>query len=599
MEHQDLGKIRILYVEDDQDIREEIGQFLEMEAQEVLYAANGKEGLKVFKEHAPDIIISDIRMPVMDGLEMSAKIKKEKRDQMILVMTAFNDAEHLYKAIEIGVDHYVTKPVDLDILETKLDDMVHVILRHRELEQTRHLLEQYRAAVDMSAIFSKSDLTGRITYANDKLCEITGYTREELLGKGHNIFRHPHVPKEIYESMWETIQKKQPWSGVIKNQAKNGESYYVKAHIFPILDVNNEVVEYISIRHDITEQEEYREILEEQLDVSLEGLGNKIHAIKEYEKAIDAGTAFVRLDTEGYILTANRAFCELVGSGPKGLNGKHYTDLCSSGNQYDICAHRLKVLSKKEIMHDIVQLKTESGAIKHFSVAFIPIVNIQDTVLEVMAIHYDITEVIKLNQEIEKTQKEVVFTMGAIGESRSKETGNHVKRVAEYSYVFAKTIGLSEKEADLIRQASPMHDIGKVGIPDAILNKPGRLDEKEWKIMKTHARLGYNMLKHSSRPLLQTAATIAHTHHERWDGQGYPAGLAGENIPIVGRITAIADIFDALGSDRCYKKAWSDESIFQYYREEGGKIFDPKLVDVFFKHLDVFLKIRNHFKDMV
>ncbi|PHO15816.1 hypothetical protein CPH92_05145 [Malaciobacter marinus] len=202
-----------------------------------------------------------------------------------------------------------------------------------------------------------------------------------------------------------------------------------------------------------------------------------------------------------------------------------------------------------------------------------------------------------LNKEIEDTQKEVVFTMGAIGESRSKETGNHVKRVAEYSKILALHYGLSYKEAELLKQASPMHDIGKVAIADSILNKPGRFDEKEKEIMNTHAKIGYEMLKHSNRPLLKTAAIIALQHHEKWDGTGYPNNLKEDKIHIYGRITALADVFDALGSDRCYKKAWENEKIFKLFKEERGKHFDPKLVDIFFDHLDEFLKIKETFKD--
>ncbi len=207
-------------------------------------------------------------------------------------------------------------------------------------------------------------------------------------------------------------------------------------------------------------------------------------------------------------------------------------------------------------------------------------------------------EITALNKEIEETQREVVFTMGSIGESRSKETGNHVKRVAEYSKLLARYYGLSEEEAEMLKQASPMHDIGKVAIPDAILNKPGRFDPQERRIMDTHAALGYEMLKHSQRPLLQTAAIVAYEHHEKFDGSGYPRGLKGEEIHIYGRITALADVFDALGSDRVYKKAWEDAKIFALFHEERGKHFDPKLVDIFFAHLDEILEIRKRFEDV-
>ncbi len=202
-----------------------------------------------------------------------------------------------------------------------------------------------------------------------------------------------------------------------------------------------------------------------------------------------------------------------------------------------------------------------------------------------------------LTKEIEETQREVVQTMGAIAETRSRETGNHVKRVAEYCYVFAKRYGLSEKDALLLKEASPMHDVGKLGIPDAILHKAGKLSNDEWEIMKTHAELGYDMLKFSERPMLKTAATVALTHHEKFDGSGYPKNLVGKEIPIFGRILAICDVFDALGSERCYKKAWPDDDIWELLRSESGKHFDPVLVDIFFDHMDEFIAIRSKLRD--
>ena len=209
-----------------------------------------------------------------------------------------------------------------------------------------------------------------------------------------------------------------------------------------------------------------------------------------------------------------------------------------------------------------------------------------------------LAEIMALNNEIEETQKEVVFTMGTIGESRSRETGNHVKRVAEFSRLLAMGLGMNDDQGELIKLASPMHDIGKVAIPDSILKKPGRLSEGEFDIMKTHTSLGYEMLNHSERPILKASAIIALQHHERWDGGGYPSGLKGEEIHIYGRITALADVFDALGSSRVYKKAWEDEKIFDVFRHERGGHFDPELIDVFFENREEFLKIRNTFQDV-
>lgn len=208
-----------------------------------------------------------------------------------------------------------------------------------------------------------------------------------------------------------------------------------------------------------------------------------------------------------------------------------------------------------------------------------------------------LSEIKALNKEIEETQSEVVFTMGAIGESRSKETGNHVKRVAEYSKLIALHYGLSLEDADMLKQASPMHDIGKVAIPDSILNKPGKLTEEEFEHMKKHAQLGYDMLKNSNRKLMKIAATVAYEHHERYDGKGYPNAIKGEDISIYGRITALADVFDALGSQRCYKEAWPLDKVLVAIQEERGKLFDPKLVDILFNNIDDFTAIKNTFKD--
>ena len=209
----------------------------------------------------------------------------------------------------------------------------------------------------------------------------------------------------------------------------------------------------------------------------------------------------------------------------------------------------------------------------------------------------DITQVLQAEEEVLNTQKEVVYAMGAIGETRSKETGNHVKRVALYSKLLALLYGLDKEQAELLKLASPMHDIGKVGIEDKILNKPGKLTPDEFEVMKTHAKLGYEMLKNSEKPILKAASIVAHEHHEKWDGSGYPKGLKGEDIHIFGRITAVADVFDALGSDRVYKKAWELDRIFELFKDQSGKHFDPNLVKIFFDNFDKFDEIRQKFKD--
>lgn len=206
---------------------------------------------------------------------------------------------------------------------------------------------------------------------------------------------------------------------------------------------------------------------------------------------------------------------------------------------------------------------------------------------------------LSLKEQVLETQREIVYLLGEAVESRSKETGNHVKRVAEISKLLGLKYGLSAKQAEILKNASPMHDLGKVGIPDAILNKPGKLDDAEWEKMKSHTMIGYEMLKTSRREILKLGAVLSLEHHEKWDGSGYPSGKKGEEITLEARITTVADVFDALASDRCYKKAWSLDRVYDFLREQRGKQFDPDIIDLLFQNIDAVNQIREKYVDHV
>ncbi|MDO4799546.1 MAG: HD domain-containing protein [Bacillota bacterium] len=202
-----------------------------------------------------------------------------------------------------------------------------------------------------------------------------------------------------------------------------------------------------------------------------------------------------------------------------------------------------------------------------------------------------------LIREIESTQREVIETLSEIVEGRSKETGGHIRRVAELSCFVAKLAGLSEEEIHLIRLASPMHDIGKIGISDAILLKEGPLTDEEFRTMESHTEIGHRMLVASERPIFQAASIIAYEHHEKWNGKGYPRGLREDAIHIYGRITAIADVFDALASQRSYKPAWEIPRIRALFEEESGKHFDPELTRRFLEHFDEAVAIWETYRE--
>jgi len=199
--------------------------------------------------------------------------------------------------------------------------------------------------------------------------------------------------------------------------------------------------------------------------------------------------------------------------------------------------------------------------------------------------------------EIIETQAEVIHTLGEVVENRSHETANHTVRVGQYAYLLATLAGLDENEARLLQQAAPMHDIGKIGIPDAVLNKPGSYNDEEREIMKQHAAIGFSILARSKRDVLQAAAVVAHQHHERWDGTGYPRGLAGYDIHIFGRIVSIADVFDALSFDRVYRKALSQAKVLDIMRAGRGTQFDPHLLDLFLGNINEFVVLKTAYDD--
>lgn len=399
-------------------------------------------------------------MPGLDGYETAKLITNNPNTNKIPIIFLSANANH--ESIKLGFENggqdYISKPFYESELLHRVETHIELFLAREklqgEVDNTKVLLEQYKLAVDAGASVSKSDLDGNITYVNDKFCELSKYSRYEVMGKNHRMFRSPDVSDDIYKDLWNTIKSKKTWQGTVKNIAKDGSLYYFEATIIPILDKNNNLIEYISIRTDITKE-------------------------------------------------------------------------------------------------------------------------------------------IELKNDIIETQQEVLSTLGELGEWRSKETGEHVNRVAKFSELLAKAYGCSNEEAQLLKMASPMHDIGKVIIPDKILLKPSRLTNEEFTLMKEHTTYGWEIFNKSSHQLLKAAALIAHEHHEKWDGRGYPRGISGTNIHIFGRITAIADVFDALTHDRVYKKAWCIEDTLKYMLDEKGKSFEPKLVDLLVENVDAILKIKK------
>jgi putative two-component system response regulator len=225
--------------------------------------------------------------------------------------------------------------------------------------------------------------------------------------------------------------------------------------------------------------------------------------------------------------------------------------------------------------------------------------------IEVRLLHNEVREqnrileekVRQRTQQLRETQLEIVRRLGRAAEYRDNVTGMHVIRMSHYCAELARAIGWDDEACEMLLHASPMHDIGKIGIPDRILLKEGKLTPEEWEVMKSHATIGAELLSGSTSPLMHMAMEIAHSHHEKWDGSGYPNGLKGEQIPIVGRIVALCDVFDALTTERPYKRAWSVEEVIAEIDRQSGRHFDPNLVEAFKSILPRILQIRERYTE--
>lgn len=242
------------------------------------------------------------------------------------------------------------------------------------------------------------------------------------------------------------------------------------------------------------------------------------------------------------------------------------------------------------------QLGFSVGAVDYISKPFIA-----DLVLARIEIHVELYNhrkrleqlVNERTQDLMETTLEILLSLSRAAEFKDFDTGNHIIRMSNYSKLIAEHAGLNQDESEIISLTAQMHDIGKIGIPDRILNKPEKLDDTEWEIMKTHTKIGADILGGHSSDIIRSAVQAALTHHEKYDGSGYPDGLAGEEIPIIGRIISIADVFDALTSDRPYKKAWSFDQAVEEIHRCSGTSFDPKMVIAFDNALPEIIKIKN------
>jgi response regulator RpfG family c-di-GMP phosphodiesterase len=463
-----LESLNVLLVDDEAQIRELIAKNLKKRCNNVFIAANGKEALEIFDKNGIDLIVSDIRMPVLDGIELLKAVKSIDREQVTVLFSGSNDTEFLIEAINLGCDKFFTKPIDfakflqeLELLAKKItaqkqNSHYKKLLRqkwqidHRDYKDLINEFEQYLELIDATNCIRKYDNDGKIVYINQKLKHKLGHDGKMDEAFGQSCM---HGKKFNITKLNDYIQSQGTFKDIIRHQL-DSQDIYLDSAITKLKDANGE----------------------------------------------------------------DRGFLE---------------------------------------------------------------------------IGYDISKIYALNQELDKLSDDVIYLLGSVAESRSIDTALHLERVTRYATLLANHTDMNDAQKLLLKRATPLHDIGKIAIPNRILQKPGKLTDEEFERIKEHTTIGHNILCSVDNEIFSTAATIALTHHEKWDGSGYPLGLKKDEIDFMGRIVAIVDVFDALTSKRSYKDEWSIDRAIEIIKPQREKQFDPLIYDLFFQHLDQIVALKQ------
>ncbi|WP_353662109.1 HD domain-containing phosphohydrolase [Hydrogenimonas sp. SS33] len=590
-----LESCTLLYVEDEKEVRSRIVSFLASRVKTVWYARNGEEGLRLYEANKPDIIVTDLKMPKMDGIRMAKLIRAENADIPILLTAAYGDEHRLFHAIEAKITGFIRKPLRVNELLHALEDVAKKITYDRARMRVQATMAQHYLAIEEEALLIYIDSKGDIKKINEPMSLLLNYPSDLLEGEPFEalLYKDHNFPK--YRSLFEAIDNGNSWHGEIHLQTQLDMELTFKATLVPIFDTDRPQYQFMMLLEDITELVNYRKILKNELDETQNTLQEKIHFLEQYQNAINEGTAICRFTEEGTILRSDRRFDTIFGFEENRKVKRSFYELCPNAETV-LRRQLLNAVRKRVTLRKRIRCVGKENSFHVTDSIFIPIYRINGEIEEIISIHNDITDIIKLNEEIRTTQKELLYILGEVAESRSRETGNHVKRVAEYSRLLATLAGLEDDDVELLYIVAPMHDVGKIAIPDSILLKAGPLTAEETEVMKRHTLIGGELFGRSERPFMKAARIVALEHHENYDGSGYPFGKKGEEIHVFGRIVAITDVFDALSVDRVYKKGWPVEDVIDFMRRQRGRKFDPLLIDLFLENIDLFLEIRNNLK---
>lgn len=561
-----------------------------------------------------DIVLADYSMPHFSGTGALELLKETGLDIPFIFVSGTIGEDTAVEAMKNGASDYLLKG-NLQRLIPALQRELREAEVRRERRQAEEEIRKLSQAVEQSpSIVMITDTEGRIEYVNPRFTEITGFTLEEVIRKEATVLGDQSP--EGAQQKWQTIRSGEVWQGVFRNHKKGGEYYWESASISPVRDKEGNITKFVKVAEDITEKKRAEEQIHRQIE--------HLSALRAIDQAI-AGSLDLRVtlsvllehvvtqlkvDAAG-VLLLNRATNLLEYAAGRGFRTGAITraPLRLGEGISGRAALERRMITVPDLREPGVgfvrtALLKEDGFIFHATspliakgevkgvlevfhrtpfepddewINFLEILAGQAAIAIDNAVTFDNLQ--RSNFELAMAYDNTLEGWSRALDLRDKETEGHTERVTEMTVRLAQRMGMREEELVHVRRGAILHDIGKMGIADSILLKPGPLTEKEWEIMRKHPVYAYELL--SPIAYLRPALDIPYCHHEKWDGGGYPRGLKREEIPLAARIFAIMDVWDALRSDRPYRKAWSEEKALKYIKEQAGKHFDPDLVPIF------------------
>ncbi|MBF0424624.1 MAG: response regulator [Magnetococcales bacterium] len=626
----------ILVVDDDADMRLLLHHFLKGSGFRALLAEDGLQALRLIQEHQVGLILMDASMPGMGGFEVTRRLCAANPTGQIpvIMVTALADEHSVNEAFTSGAEEYITKPINWAVLRHRIASLLR---RHRLEKRLRESEDRFRSMIhsSTSAIVS-TDAEDRILLWNAGAEVAFGYTEAEILFRPVSTlmperFRDAHA-RNRRQVLLGSQMRLAGMSMELVGLRKSGEEFPLEVTLSTWESAGQRY--FASIMRDISkrkrlEQERERAMQNRMaisaiLETSLESLSltrqlevalNIIHTLPWL--AVDARGGIFLADDQAKVLTL--VVQKMCGDGGafRGCTQVPY-GACLCGQAavsrkiihagWEDQRHDRRFIGARPHGHYCVPIQFQQRLLGVLNV-FLPDGHafsheeegVLHTVAQTLATIIErrkMEEVLEhTNRALKETRLEIIHRLGMAAEFRDNETGMHIIRMSHYAALLARAAGMNEERCDILLNAAPMHDVGKIGITDAILLKRGRLTEGEFAAMKTHTTIGAHMLFGHNEEPLKMAHVIALTHHERWDGSGYPHGLSGEQIPLEGRICAVADVFDALTSVRPYKEAWSVSQAVAELRRCSGTHFEPRLISLFQEILPEIIQIRERFAD--